>query len=284
MRLAETLSPQVQTWSVLTVNIKDVSVVYPASNDVAEVCALDKTCLDIPQGKFFTLIGPSGCGKSTLLNVIGGQLRPTTGEARVNGKLVKKPLPETSAIVFQEYSLFPWRTVKGNVEAGLEFRGVPKRERAEKALYYLRMVGLENFANAYPRQLSGGMKQRVAISRALCLETPVLLMDEPFGALDEQTRMVLGEELSRIFADTGKTIVLVTHSLAEAVFLSDQIGVMSSRPGRIVELIDVPVEHPRTSSFMTSALFHELRDHLFTMLHDEMRRSVLGGSGQSGHE
>jgi NitT/TauT family transport system ATP-binding protein len=181
--------------------------------------------------------------------------------------------------VFQEYSLFPWRTVLGNIETGLEFQGVPRGERRGRALRYLRMVGLEPFADAVPRQLSGGMKQRVAIARALSLETPVMLMDEPFGALDEQTRMVLGEEVSRIFADTDKTILLVTHSLAEAVFLADRIAVMSGRPGRIRETIEVPESHPRMPEFMTAKLFHELRDHLFRLLHDEMRASVLGPAG-----
>ena len=187
-----------------------------------------------------------------------------------------RPRPDTISVVFQDYSLFPWRTVAGNIEAGLEFQGVPRPQRPDRAMRYLRMVGLDGFAAAVPRQLSGGMKQRVAIARALALETPVMLMDEPFGALDEQTRTVLGEEVSQIFAQTAKTILLVTHSLGEAVFLSDRIAVMTGRPGRIREVLDVAAPHPRTPEFMTSRLFHELRDHLFRLLHDEMRASVLG--------
>jgi NitT/TauT family transport system ATP-binding protein len=255
---------------------RDVGVVYAGDGAIGDVEALREVTLTVRQGEFFCLIGPSGCGKSTLLNLAAGLRQPTTGTVRVDGQAMARPRPDVISVVFQEYSLFPWRTVLGNVEAGLEFRGVPRAERRERALRYLRMVGLEAFAQAVPRQLSGGMKQRVAIARALALETPLVLLDEPFGALDEQTRMVLGEEVSRIFAETRKTILLVTHSLAEAVFLSDRIAVMSGRPGRIREIVDVPAPHPRTPEFMTSTRFHDLRDHLFRLLHDEMRASVLG--------
>jgi NitT/TauT family transport system ATP-binding protein len=251
-------------------------VVYPGEGSLGPVEALRGVTLTVEQGEFFSLLGPSGCGKSTLLNLAAGLRRPTSGTVRVAGQGMERPRPDTISVVFQDYSLFPWRTVLGNVEAGLEFRGVPRAARRDRALRYLRMVGLETFAGAVPRQLSGGMKQRVAIARALSLETPVMLLDEPFGALDEQTRMVLGEEVSQIFAQTAKTILLVTHSLAEAVFLSDRIAVMSGRPGRIREVIDVPAPHPRTPEFMTSKVFHDLRDHLFRLLHDEMRASVLG--------
>lgn len=263
------------------IRVAGVSVTYSAAHKGGKsFTALQQVSISVPRGEFFTLIGPSGCGKSTLLSLIGGLQQPTEGTVQVNGRQVTGPLPDTTAIVFQEYSLFPWRTVQENVEAGLEFRGVPRAQRREKAAHYLRMVGLSDFVNHYPRQLSGGMRQRVAIARALCLETPVLLLDEPFGALDEQTRMILGEEVSRIFAGTDKTIVLVTHSLAEAVFLSDRIAVMGARPGRIREIITVEHPHPRTAEFMTSPVFHRLRDHLFDLLHDEMRQSVLGAQAR----
>jgi NitT/TauT family transport system ATP-binding protein len=255
---------------------RDVGVTYAGDGALGDVEALRGVSLSVHRGEFFCLIGPSGCGKSTLLNLAAGLRRPTIGAVRVSGQAMDRPRPDVISVVFQEYSLFPWRTVLGNVEAGLEFRGVPRGERRARALRYLRMVGLEPFAAAVPRQLSGGMKQRVAIARALALETPLVLLDEPFGALDEQTRMVLGEEVSRIFAETEKTILLVTHSLAEAVFLSDRIAVMSGRPGCIREIVEVPAPHPRTPEFMTSRLFHDLRDHLFRLLHDEMRASVLG--------
>lgn len=257
-------------------DFRDVGVVYAGDGTMDDVEALRGVTLTVRRGEFFCLIGPSGCGKSTLLNLAAGLRQPTTGDVRVGGQAMGRPRPDVISVVFQEYSLFPWRTVLGNVEAGLEFRGVPRAARRERALRYLRMVGLEAFAGAVPRQLSGGMKQRVAMARALALETPVVLLDEPFGALDEQTRMVLGEEVSRIFAETEKTILLVTHSLAEAVFLADRIAVMTGRPGRIREIVDVVAPHPRTPEFMTSERFHELRDHLFRLLHDEMRASVLG--------
>ena len=258
------------------IEFRDVSVTYAGEGRFGAVEALRGVSLRVESREFFSLIGPSGCGKSTLLNLAAGLRRPTSGLVTVGGQPMVRPRPDTIAVVFQDYSLFPWRTVVGNIEAGLEFRGVPRVERRERGLRYLRMVGLEAFAGALPRQLSGGMKQRVAIARSLALETPVLLLDEPFGALDEQTRMVLGEEVSRIFAQTHKTILLVTHSLAEAVFLSDRIAVMTGRPGRIREVIEVDGPQPRTPEFMTSKPFHDLRDHIFRLLHDEMRASVLG--------
>jgi NitT/TauT family transport system ATP-binding protein len=258
------------------IDFRDACVVYQGEGSLGPVEALRDVTLTVKGGEFFSLIGPSGCGKSTLLNLAAGLRRPTRGTVQVAGQAMDRPRPDTISVVFQDYSLFPWRTVAGNIEAGLEFQGVPRRQRPDRALRYLRMVGLDGFAAAVPRQLSGGMKQRVAIARALALETPVMLMDEPFGALDEQTRTVLGEEVSQIFAQTAKTILLVTHSLGEAVFLSDRIAVMTGRPGRIREVLDVAATHPRTPEFMTSRLFHELRDHLFRLLHDEMRASVLG--------
>ena len=258
------------------IEFQEVGVVYSGEGGMDRVEALREVTLSVRRGEFFSLIGPSGCGKSTLLNLAAGLRRPTAGMVLVGAHRMEGPRPDRISVVFQDYSLFPWRTVLGNIEAGLEFQGVPRGQRRDRALRYLRMVGLEAFAGDVPRQLSGGMKQRVAIARSLALETPVMLMDEPFGALDEQTRMVLGEEVSQIFARTEKTILLVTHSLAEAVFLSDRIAVMSGRPGRIREVIEVAAPHPRTPDFMTSKGFHDLRDHLFRVLHDEMRASVLG--------
>ena len=260
----------------MTLHFSGVGVVYPGEGSLGAVEALRDVDLSVREGEFFSLIGPSGCGKSTLLGLAAGLRAPSAGTVLVRDLPMDRPRPETIAIVFQEYSLFPWRTVLGNIEVGLEFRGVPAGGRRERALRYLRMVGLEAFAEAIPRQLSGGMKQRVAIARALALETPVVLLDEPFGALDEQKRTVLGEEVSRLFATAGKTVLLVTHSLAEAVFLSDRIAVMSGRPGRIREVVEVAAPQPRTPEFMTSKVFHDLRDHLFRLLHEEMRASVLG--------
>ncbi|MBI3075514.1 MAG: ABC transporter ATP-binding protein [Deltaproteobacteria bacterium] len=239
--------------------------------------ALDCVSLDARPGELLSVIGPSGCGKSTLLHLIGGLLRPTGGEVRVGGARVTRPLPDKIALVFQQYTLFPWRTVKGNVEIGLEFRGVGREKRERIASRELEGVGLLSFQHFYPRQISGGMKQRVAIARALSLSPDILLMDEPFGALDEQTRMVLGEELVRILERTQKTIFFVTHSLTEATYLSDRIAVMTARPGCIKEVVEVDLPHPRVPRMMTSDRFNQLRNLLFELLHDESIKALQMG-------
>ena len=256
------------------VQARGVRMVY-ASRNGRLVEALSSVDLDVRGSEFVSLIGPSGCGKSTLLHIIGGMKRPTAGSVTVSDRLVDGPMPDEISFVFQDYTLFPWRTVLANVEFALQLRGIGKRERRESARHFLDLVGLSAFAEAFPSQLSGGMQQRVAIARALTTEPELLLMDEPFGALDEQTRMVLGEELSRILANTGATIVFVTHSLSEAVYLSDRVVVMSSRPGRIKTVLDVPEERPRGSSFMTSDVFNKMRNELFELLHDEVRSAAL---------
>ncbi|MBI2848551.1 MAG: ABC transporter ATP-binding protein [Chloroflexi bacterium] len=255
--------------------INNVAVTYGYETGIRKLLALDDVSLDVYKGEFVSVIGPSGCGKSTLLNIVGGLLKANSGTVTVDGTVVEKPLPKITAMVFQEHSLFPWRTTIKNVEVGLEFQGIDKEERHRRALKYLDLVGLKDFVHHYPGELSGGMKQRVAIARALSLETEILLMDEPFGALDEQTRMVLGEELSKILAKTQKTIVFVTHSLSEAVFLSDRIAVMTSRPGKIKDIIKVEAPHPRNPEFMTSDEFNHLRNRLFDLLHEEIRKTVL---------
>ena len=201
--------------------------------------------LSVKRGSFVTLIGPSGCGKSTLLNIISGMVRPTEGKVTLDGVPVTKPDPTKIAMVFQESNLYPWKTVLKNVEFGLEFRNVPKDERRSRAEKYIDLVGISEFKNYFPIQISGGMQQRVSIARALALETEMVMMDEPFGALDEQSRLVLGSELTNIWEKTQKTIVFVTHSLTEAAYLSDEIVVMSSRPGRIKEIIINDVKRPR---------------------------------------
>ena len=183
---------------------------------------------------------------------------------------VRGVMPQRVGFVFQENALFPWSTVWENLIVGLEFQGVPAPARAARAAHALKMVGMSDFAKFYPDQLSGGMKQRVGLARALALETEVLLMDEPFAALDEQTRMILGEDLSVLLSETGKTIVMVTHSLSEAVFLADRIYVMTARPGRIKAEVAVAREHPRRPDFMTSPQFNDVRAELYTLLHEEM--------------
>jgi len=193
----------------------------------------------------------------------------------IDGRRVEGPRPKTTAVVFQDYTLFPWRTVLKNVEVGLEFQGADRATREERAGAYLEMVGLSAFAQNYPRELSGGMKQRVAIARALSLEPEILLMDEPFGAVDEQTRMSLGIQLSQILAQTKKTILFVTHSLAEAIFLADRVAVMTGRPGRIKDIIAVDLPHPRAPEVMTTDHFNQMRNRLFESLRDEILKSAV---------
>ncbi len=256
------------------VRVKGVSHQFGEAGDTQFVRALADTSLDIARGELLCLIGPSGCGKSTLLNVMGGLMTPSSGSVEVAGKPVRGPMPHDIAFVFQEHALFPWNTVLENVRLGMLFQGVPKSEHETRAKKCLDAVGLADFANHYPGQLSGGMRQRAALARALALETGILLMDEPFGALDEQTRMILGEDLSVLLSRADKTIVFVTHSLGEAVFLADRVAVFSARPGTIKKIIRVDEPHPRKPEFVTSEKFTVLRNELYALLHDEIRKTV----------
>ena len=256
------------------IRISRVAHTFGEEGDARRVRALAETSIDVARGELLALIGPSGCGKSTLLNIIGGLLAPSSGTVDVGGTRVRGPLPRDIAYVFQENALFPWSTVLENVELGMVFQGVPASERSARARKALQAVGLADFAPHYPGQLSGGMRQRAALARALSLDTGILLMDEPFGALDEQTRMVLGEDLSVLLAHERKTIVFVTHSLGEAVFLADRVAVFSARPGTVKQIIAVDEPHPRRPQFMTSAKFHALRDQLYSLLHDEIRKTM----------
>jgi NitT/TauT family transport system ATP-binding protein len=258
----------------VAIRIRGVSHQFGEKGDPRFVQALLDTSLDIARGELLCLIGPSGCGKSTLLSIIGGLTQPSSGGVEVGNRQVRGPLPRDIAYVFQENALFPWSTVIENVNLGMMFQGVPKVEREKRAARSLAAVGLADFANHYPGQLSGGMRQRAALARALSLETGILLMDEPFGALDEQTRMVLGEDLSVLLSQADKTIVFVTHSLGEAVFLADRVAVFSARPGAIKEIIAVDEPHPRKPDFITSEKFTAIRNRLYALLHDEIRKAV----------
>jgi ABC-type nitrate/sulfonate/bicarbonate transport system ATPase subunit len=259
----------------VAIRVRDVSHHFGEEDDARHVRALLDTSIDVARGELLCLIGPSGCGKSTLLNVVGGLMRPTTGTVEVAGKPVRGPMPGDIAYVFQENALFPWNTVFENVMLGMLFQGVPKAEREDRARRSLEAVGLADFTEHYPSQLSGGMRQRAALARALSLETPILLMDEPFGALDEQTRMVLGEDLSVLLSRSDKAIVFVTHSLGEAVFLADRVAVFSARPGTIKQVIKVDEPHPRRPDFVTAPKFTELRNELYALLHDEIRKAMV---------
>ena len=258
----------------VAIHVRNVGHQFGEAGEARSVRALADTSLDIARGELLCLIGPSGCGKSTLLNVIGGLLTPSNGTVQVAGKPVRGPMPQDVAYIFQENALFPWNTVDENIRLGMLFQGVPKAEHAARAKKSLETVGLAEFADHYPGQLSGGMRQRAALARALSLQTGILLMDEPFGALDEQTRMILGEDLSVLLASTEKTIVFVTHSLGEAVFLADRVAVFSARPGTIKKIIPVDEPHPRKPAFVTSEKFTALRNELYALLHDEIRKAV----------
>jgi NitT/TauT family transport system ATP-binding protein len=239
--------------------------------------ALDNVSLDIAAGEFIALVGPSGSGKSTLLDLLGGLSKPTSGDVLVDGRLVTGPGLDR-AVVFQQYALFPWRTARANVEFGLEATGVRRKDRAATAREYLELVGLGGFEERYPHELSGGMKQRVAIARSLAYQPDILLMDEPFAALDAQTREQLQDELLRLWAATGKTIVFITHSIDEALYLGQRVAVLTSRPGRIKALIDVELgERVGDTDVRSSAAFVAQRHEIWSLLHDEVRKSQLAG-------
>lgn len=238
-----------------------------------ELTALDQLDLTVQSGEFVSIIGPSGCGKSTLLMILAGLLDPTSGHISLDGHAIRGPGLDRG-IVFQDFALFPWLTVQGNVEFGLHMKGISGTKADEIAQRYLRLVNLEGFARTYPARLSGGMKQRVGIARALAYEPEVLLMDEPFGALDALTRSELQSLLARIWETTGKTVVFVTHSIREAVFLSDRVIVLSGRPARIIE--DVPIDLPRPRDRLT-ADFSRLERRLGELLaqqHDRRDRAL----------
>jgi NitT/TauT family transport system ATP-binding protein len=251
------------------VSLKNVNKVFNASG-ASETVALRDVDLDIQPREFISLIGPSGCGKSTLLRTIGDLIEPSSGDVRVKGKAAHEArMARDYGMCFQAPVLFEWRSVRHNVELPLEVLGVPKAERAAKAREMLGLVELAQFENHYPWQLSGGMQQRVAIARALALRPELLLMDEPFGALDEITRERMNSELLRIWQETGTTIVFVTHSIPEAVFLSTRVVVMSARPGRISQIIDVDLPYPRSIETREQPRYYAL----LTEVREALRRS-----------
>ena len=250
-----------------TVAVENVTLKYQARGSVTT--ALDKVSLNVAAGKFVGIVGPSGCGKSSLLMMMAGLVKPTDGQILMEGVPVSGPSPDRVAVAFQDPSLLPWRTAQQNIEVPMELRGVSKEERSKAALKVLDLVGLKDFASRLPHELSGGMKQRVAIARSLSTEPHVLLMDEPFSALDEQTRMRLGHELLQIWDRTKKTVVFVTHSLTEAVYLCDEVIVMSARPGRILERIEIDLERPRTYEMMATEQFGRLRNRIWQLICDD---------------
>jgi NitT/TauT family transport system ATP-binding protein len=232
-----------------------------------EVLALDEVSIEITNREFVALLGPSGCGKSTLLYLIGGFLPVETGAVLVDGNPVAGPGPDRG-IVFQHFALFPWKTVRGNILYGLERQGMPKGEREKRALDFIDLVGLRGFEDSYPSQLSGGMRQRTAIARTLAFDPKILLMDEPFGALDAQTRGLMQSELLRIWQRTPKTVIFVTHDVQEAVYLADRVAVMSARPGRIKTIVDTKFDKNDPNIFKAKT-FVEKVDEIWNLVRDE---------------
>ncbi|MCU7727548.1 ABC transporter ATP-binding protein [Actinoplanes sp. KI2] len=247
----------------------------PAGGEGPGFVALRDLDLDVRDGEFLVVVGPSGCGKSTALNLIAGLDRPTDGELLLDGRPIVGPGLDRG-IVFQQYALFPWRTARENVEFGLQSKGVGRRERARIAADHLALVGLTAFADNYPHTLSGGMKQRVAIARALAYDPDVLLMDEPFAALDAQTRESLQGQLLRIWQQTRKTVVFITHSIEEAVYLGQRVAVMTAGPGRIKQIVDVELDASRADDIRTSYEFTQVRHDLWTLLKSEMPLVAVG--------
>lgn len=247
-----------------TVEVEGVSHTFVSNGEKTH--ALDNVSFEVPKNRFVSIVGPSGCGKSSLLMMLAGLQTPDEGRIICEGKTITRPDPQRIGVVFQEASLFPWLTAEKNVEFPLSLRGVKPAVRHDRAREALALVGLEGFGSRYPHELSGGMKQRVSIARGLVQDPPILMMDEPFAALDEQTRTVMGDELLRIWEQTRKTILFVTHSLGEAVYLADQVLVMSARPGRIIDRIDVQLPRPRRFEMMSTPAFMELRERIWRQI------------------
>ncbi len=230
--------------------------------------ALEEVNLDVEKNEFICVVGPSGCGKTTLMNIIAGLNPPSTGTVKVRGELVTGP-GKGKGVVFQQYALYPWLTVEKNVEFGLRMKGVEKEKRREIAQKYIKIVGLEKFAKSYPKELSGGMKQRVAIARAYTTGPEVLLMDEPFGALDAQTRAQLQENLLNTWQQEKKTCFFITHDVEEAVLLSTKVIIMSAGPGRIREIVDVHLPYPRDQETKLTPEFNELKNQIWNKVYKE---------------
>ena len=240
------------------------------------VTALEDISLDVEEGELSVIVGPSGCGKTSLLRLVAGLVQPTAGTIRLDGKLVTKP-GKDRGMVFQSYTLFPWLTVQANVEFGPRIANMPARERREIARHFIQEVGLAGFERAYPKQLSGGMMQRVALARALANDPEILLMDEPFGALDSQTRSLMQELLLSIWEHSKKTVLFITHDIDEAIFLGDRVYVMTARPGRIKEGFEIGIPRPRSVEVLTSPEFMEMKRRVMRLIHEEAIKALPEG-------
>ena len=239
----------------------------------AEVTALEDISLEVEDREFSVIVGPSGCGKTSLLRLVAGLIQPSEGQIAIDGKPVTRP-GKDRGMVFQSYTLFPWLTVQDNVEFGLKIAGLAADERARIAGRFIAEVGLSGFEKAYPKQLSGGMMQRVALARALACDPEVLLMDEPFGALDSQTRSLMQELLLGIWEHARKTVLFITHDIDEAILLGDRVYVMTARPGRIKERVEIAIPRPRSVDVLTSPEFIVLKRRIMALIHDEAVRAI----------
>jgi len=237
------------------------------------VTALDGISLDVNEKEFSVIVGPSGCGKSSLLRLVAGLIEPSAGKISLDGKEVTRP-GKDRGMVFQSYTLFPWLTVQDNVEFGLKIGGMAAEERKRIAKHYIEEVGLVGFEKSYPKQLSGGMMQRVALARALANDPAILLMDEPFGALDSQTRSLMQELLLTIWEHSHKTVLFITHDIDEAILLGDRVHVMTARPGRIKEMVEIDIRRPRNADVLTSVEFIAIKRRIMALIHDEAVRAM----------
>lgn len=262
------------------IEVRGVTVRYDIARTGTSLMAVEGVNLDIAEGEFVTVLGPSGCGKTTVMNVIAGLVQPTEGTVTVDGRIVTGPGPDR-AVVFQDYALLPWRSVFDNVRFGLEMQSTLNsgdwRERVQNAI---ELVGLAGFEQSYPRELSGGMQQRVGLARAIVAEPRILLMDEPLGAVDALTREVMRDEIEKLITATGKTVIFITHSIEEAILLGDRIVVFKSHPGAVLEEITVDLPRPRSElGAQSDPRYLELRDHLWDVLQNEATAASRGGQG-----
>jgi len=249
---------------------QEVRLEYGAPRGDGRLLALDGVSLKVMDGEFVSIVGPSGCGKTTFLAVVDGLIPATAGRILVDGRIVEEPGPDR-AVVFQDASLLPWRNVLGNVVYGLECRGMKARAARERAQRYIDLVGLSGFEQHYPHALSGGMQQRVNLARALAMDPQVLLMDEPFAALDAQTRELMQEELLQIWLKARKTVLFITHQIDEAIYLADRVVVFSGRPGRVKEIVEVAIERPRRLAVKREPRFHALEDRIWSLIEEDVK-------------
>jgi NitT/TauT family transport system ATP-binding protein len=256
------------------VALRGVSRIYPGTGGQPPVHALGPVDLDFRRGEFIGVVGPSGCGKSTLLEIVAGLAAPTAGNVLFEGRDVNGEVPDGIGVVFQEDASFPWLSVEDNVAFGLRRAGVEGAEVKSRVDYAVGFMGLNDFRRAYPSQLSGGMRQRVCIARTLVLRPRLILLDEPFGALDQQTRLLMGEELLRLWRETGATVMLITHALDEATMLSDRVAVMSARPGTFIDIVETGWPRERDSGIVSDPRFGDLTGRFWTMLRGESRKAL----------